>query len=296
MMAGAVKGSSRLRQRAEGHAGRLPALIADAEHLAAAVVLGDHGRRRAGTGDEFWQYRPAEHGDGLRDIDWRRSARSDAHFVRQKEWQTAQSVLLWVDQARSMAFTGSPEHPEKGHRSRVLALALCILLNRGGERFGLLDMTRKAQRGELQLERIAAHLAQSRQDADFGTPDARLVPVGARMVFLSDFLGDLASAKAAISVAADRGVRGCLVQVLDPDEENFPYDGRTIFETMSGAVKFETLKAGALRGAYLSRLQARKSELRDIARKTGWQYLCHHTDGVATPALMWLYRALEQRN
>jgi hypothetical protein len=83
--------------------------MADAQHLAATVLLGTHGRKRAGTGDEFWQYRPAEAGDALRAIDWRRSARSDGHFVRQTEWQAAQSVMIGVDDAAEMTFTGAPD-------------------------------------------------------------------------------------------------------------------------------------------------------------------------------------------
>jgi MoxR-like ATPase len=100
-----------LRSRSETLAGSLPALMADAQHLAATVLLGVHGRKRAGTGDEFWQYRPAEAGDPLRSIDWRRSARSDGHFVRQTEWQAAQSVMIGVDDAASMTFTGAPTRP-----------------------------------------------------------------------------------------------------------------------------------------------------------------------------------------
>ena len=52
-----------LRSRSEVVAASLPPLMADAQHLAATVLLGVHGRKRAGTGDEFWQYRPAEQGD-----------------------------------------------------------------------------------------------------------------------------------------------------------------------------------------------------------------------------------------
>lgn len=100
-----------LRACAEGIAEALPPLLADAEHLAQAVLLGEHGRRRAGMGDEFWQYRPAHAGDEARMIDWRRSGRSDAHFVREKEWQAAQSVLIWVDDSASMGFAGDKTHP-----------------------------------------------------------------------------------------------------------------------------------------------------------------------------------------
>ncbi len=284
---------AQLRHRAETHASAYPALLAEAEHLAATVLLGDHGRRRAGIGDEFWQYRPAEHGDGLRDIDWRRSARSDTHFVRQKEWQAAQSVMLWVDDAQSMAFSGGTDRPTKGHRARVLALALCVLLNKGGERFGLANRGTPPRRGEGQLGRVAGHLMAAASDADYGTVNARVLPAGSRAIFLSDFLGDIDAATLALTQAADRGVKGALVQILDPDEEAFPYDGRTVFQSMSGAVEFETLKAKSLRDAYLDRLAERKFQLAQLCRRTGWQFTTHHTDTAATRAMVWLYQMLE---
>ncbi|MEP3347533.1 MAG: DUF58 domain-containing protein [Litoreibacter sp.] len=283
-----------LRHRAEAHASAFPALLAQAEHLAATVLLGDHGRKRAGMGDEFWQYRPTGHGDGLRDVDWRRSARSDATFVRQKEWQAAQSVMLWVDDAMSMSFSGGKDRPTKGHRARVIAMALCVLLNKGGERFGLANRGTPPRRGEGQLGRIAGHLMNAQGEADYGTPNARVLPAGSRAVFISDFLGDPKEVEMALTSATDRGVRGALVQVLDPDEEAFPFDGRTVFESMSGAIKFETLKANSLRDAYLDRLKQRKARLQDLARKTGWRYMCHHTNDPAAKSLMWLYQSLER--
>ncbi|NNK79539.1 MAG: DUF58 domain-containing protein [Litoreibacter sp.] len=257
-------------------------------------MLGEHGRRRAGIGDEFWQYRPAEHGDGLRDIDWRRSARSDAHFVRQKEWQAAQSVMLWVDDARSMTFTGGPDRPTKGHRARVLALSLCVLLNRAGERFGLANHDMPPRRGAAQLNRLAIDLMSAGDSADYGTPNARVLPAGSRAVFLSDFLGDIAAVEEALTSSADRGVEGALVQILDPHEETFPFDGRTVFESMTGAVEFETLKANALRDAYLERLAARKQQLQELTQRTGWRYTCHHTSSGAVSALLWLFQSLER--
>ena len=126
-----------LRAEAELLGQSLPALLAEAEMLAQTVMLGEHGRKRAGQGDEFWQYRPAHMGDSARMIDWRRSARSDATYVREREWQAAQSVTLWVDPARSMTFTGEAARISKADRARVLALALGILMLKGGERVGL---------------------------------------------------------------------------------------------------------------------------------------------------------------
>lgn len=281
-----------LRARAESEAAYFPPLLARAEHLAGAVLLGEHGRRRAGLGDDFWQYRPMQPGDSRRMIDWRRSARSDAQFVREKEWQIAQSVQFWVDQGASMRFSGAPETPEKTDRSRLLALALSVLLLRAGERVGLTGSTLPPRRGEVQIARLAQMF--SRDDStDYAAPEARGMLPHARAVFISDFLGDITAVSSALTKAADRGVRGVLLQVLDPSEEAFPFRGRTIFESVGGTLSHETLKAGDLRDRYLERLAARKDELAALAAATGWRYHCHHTSDSAQSALLWLYAALD---
>ena len=279
-----------LRARAETLGQSLPALLAEAEHLAATLMLGEHGRRRAGQGDEFWQYRPAHSGDAARSIDWRRSARSDAHFVREREWQAAQSVTLWVDQARSMAFSGAKDRAPKLDRARLLALALAVLLLRGGERVGLAGVT-PAKPGRAQLLELLAGL-ESEDTQDYGAPIVDGMVAHGRAVFLSDFLGQLEPLEAALAAASDRGVKGILLQVLDPAEEDFPFDGRTIFESMTGAMRHETQNAGDLRTRYLDRLAERKDRLTALAAAMGWHYHCHHTGTPAQSALLWAYGAL----
>ena len=279
-----------LRARAEVLGQSLPALLAEAEHLSATVMLGEHGRRRAGLGDEFWQYRPAHQGDSLRMVDWRRSARSDAHFVREREWQAAQSVTLWVDPGRSMAFSGDRSRAPKSDRARLLALALAVLLLRGGERVGLAGSVPRA--GRVQMVRLAELLG-SESPEEYGVPQVQGMVAHGRAVFLSDFLGDIAGVEDALAYASDRGVRGVLMQVLDPAEEEFPFDGRTIFESMGGSMRHETQRAGDLRSRYLARLAERKDRLTDLARAVGWHYTAHHTGSSAQSALLWAYRALE---
>ena len=287
---------AQLRERAEELAGPLPHLLAEAEHLAQAVLLGAHGRRRAGMGDEFWQYRPSRAGDEARMIDWRRSARSDAHYVREKEWQAAQSVTIWVDEAQSMNFASDANHPTKADRARVLALAISVLLIHGGERVALAALGTPPRSSELQLLRIAQSFAEEKDTSDYGTPELRNIQQHSRALFVSDFMGDLAGVKAQLTKAADRGVKGVMFQILDPQEEAFPFDGRTIFESMGATLRHETLKAGDLRGRYLERLAERKAALADLARATDWQYSCHHTGDSAQSALLWLYGALERRH
>ena len=284
-----------LRPRAEALGQSLPALLAAAEHLASTVMLGEHGRRRAGMGDEFWQYRPAHVGDPARLIDWRRSARSDAHFVREREWQAAQSVSLWVDPSKSMQFSGDNARAPKVDRARLLALALAVLLLRGGERVGLSGDPSPPRSGRTHLLRLADMLDGAAAVADYGRPEVQGLVSHGRAVFLSDFLGDIAGVEEGLARAADKGVRGALIQILDPAEEEFPFDGRTIFQSMGGSLSHETLRAGDLRGRYLARLAERKDKLQSLARATGWHYHCHHTGGGALPALLWAFRALEDK-
>lgn len=281
-----------LRERAETEAARLPALLARAEHLAGTVLLGEHGRRRAGLGDDFWQYRPAQTGDSRRLIDHRRSAMGDVQYVREREWQIAQSVMLWVDQGASMRYSSDGNLAQKAERARLLALATAILLIRAGERVGLTGTTLPPRRGNEQIVRLAEAFSVDAEE-DYAAPEHRAMIPHARALFISDFLSDMKDVTLALTKAADRGVRGVLLQVLDPSEEAFPFYGRTIFESVGGTMSHETLKANDLRDRYLERLATRKAELTQLCQMTGWRLGLHHTNESAQSALLWLYRALD---
>lgn len=282
-----------LQSRAESLGQSLPPLLAEAELLAATVMMGEHGRKRAGQGDEFWQYRPVNAGDSARLIDWRRSARGDAHFVREREWQAAQSVTLWVDPARSMTFSGDTSRPPKADRATLLALATAVLLLRAGERVGLAGDAAPPRPGRAQIVKLAAILSGAEEAGEYGAPTATGMVSHGRALFLSDFLGDLAPVEAALIAAADRGVRGALVQVLDPAEEEFPFSGRTIFESMGGGMRHETQQAGDLRARYLARLAERKDRLAALGRAVGWHVTTHHSGQPAQAALLWIFTALQ---
>ncbi len=70
---------------AEGLASAMPRLAADARRASSSVAAGLHGRRRAGQGESFWQFRPFMSGESAAKVDWRRSARDDRLYVRERE-------------------------------------------------------------------------------------------------------------------------------------------------------------------------------------------------------------------
>lgn len=283
-----------LRRDSEVLAQGLPPLLADARKLASTVQFGLHGRRRSGQGDEFWQYRPAIPGDEARAIDWRRSGRSDQHFLREREWQAAQSVQFWADGSASMQFRSSALLPDKRDRARLLTLSLAILLERAGERIGFADGQTPPRAGQTQLNRMAEALTSTDAVDEYGAPNARALMPGSQAVFLSDFLGDAEAIVRAVEDAAEKGVTGALVQTIDPAELDFPFAGRAIFESMGGSLRHETREAGALRARYRARLAERQDRLERLARTTGWTLLVHRTDSSAQTALLWLYASIGQ--
>lgn len=281
-----------LRADSEKLAHALPALLAAARALAATITPGTHGRRRAGLGDTFWEYRPAEAWDDASRIDWRRSARGDTAFVQDREWQLAQSLSLWVDDSAAMRYAMDANHPSKALIAQRLALALAVLLERGGERIGYLTADLPPRRGRLQLERLTAALLHQ-GDHDYASAPPAMAPPRGQVVIFSDFFGDLAALEAYIASATGRGCTGLLVQVLDPSEESFPFTGRTLFRSMSGAIRHDTLKADALRETYRARLAARKDAVAGLAASAGWRFHTLHTDTPASQSLLWLYGALD---
>jgi uncharacterized protein (DUF58 family) len=289
-----------LRRDAEKVGGALPPLLAQAEHLAASVSMGFHGRRRAGHGENFWQYRQAVPGDPRSSVDWRRSGKSDQQFIREMEWEAAQSVSIWVDDAQSMDYRDA-EHfkaRSKGERAALLALALAVLLIKAGERVALMGTAAQQPRtGRAQLNRMALALGGDPRDdrPDYGVPPPDRMTPGGRAIFFSDFLGDIDAMTPVLAHAADQGIRGCFVQVLDESEEAFPFDGRMIFESMAGLTEFETQRARALKDAYADRLAERRERIKELARHLGWRWYFHHTSEPPRPALLWLYMAVGER-
>lgn len=284
--------------RAQATAAALPPLLVAAQRVAASVTHGLHGRRRAGPGEDFWQFRRYQPGDSPQTIDWRRSARSDPLFVREREWDAAQTVWIACDPSPSMAWTSRPALPTKGARARELALALAALLVRGGERVALIgaEDQRPAQ-GPAGLLRLA--LALERQgtqgqalpwpEAVWRTPIAR----HARLVLIGDLLEPADHLHPGLRRLVGAGVGGHLVQVLDPAEETFPFEGRIRFEGPEDSEESLIVeRAQDLRAAYCRRLQAHREALAGLTRRAGWSFALHHTDQPPRLALMALVQAL----
>jgi uncharacterized protein (DUF58 family) len=279
-----------LRQRAEAAAASLPPLLVEAERVAATVAQGVHGRRRVGTGETFWQFRQYEPGDAATRIDWRESAKSQRLFVRETEWEAAQSVFLWRDASPSMDYASSRGVTTKRVRADLLALALAVLLVRGGERVTLLGSGLPPSHGRAMLDRLA--LLMARGGAGDSLPRFEPLPRHAQIVVLGDLLSPLAEINALVGRFAASGLRGHLLQVLDPTEETLPFNGRVRFEGFEREDAILIARVETVRDAYVDRLARHREGLAAIARSAQWSFATHRTDRPPHTALLALYAAL----
>lgn len=279
------------RQQAELLAATLPPLLVAAERVASIVAQGVHGRRRVGIGETFWQYRRYQPGDETTRVDWRQSARSSHVFIRENEWEAAESVWLWCDSSLSMAYGSDMAPTDKAGRASLLTLALAVLLIRGGEHIGLLgEDSRPASGGAAlgqmvaRLDRIGAH-GQS-------LPPATALPRYAQVVLISDFLSPLDHIEGLIKHYVGSGVKGHVLQVNDPAEETLPFSGRTRFEGMEGEGEILIGRPESLRHDYAARFAAHRAALSQMVRTAGWSFSVHHTDQPAQAALLALYTTM----
>ncbi|MES1203596.1 MAG: DUF58 domain-containing protein, partial [Pseudomonadota bacterium] len=265
-------------------AGDLPGLLMDARRLAASAP-GMHGRRRAGQGEAFWQYRDHRAEDGARLVDWRRSARGDRYFVREREREAAQTAWFWIDPDPGFAWSADRARPTKQRRAQTLALALAILLTRGGERVGALGHPSRA--GAQAPERLAHDL--------MAPAEERPPPSRSAVVYASDFYAPLEDWRTRLKLAASSGATGALLMIADPAEEDFPFEGRTLFRDIGGRREALIGRAEAVREAYAERLDAHRRAIRALGAEIGFPLVMHRTDHAAAPTLAMLSAMVSER-
>ena len=168
----------------------MPALVVAAKEIASSA----HARRPRTQAalrnrrESFWQFRPFVAGESASAVDWRRSARDDKIYVREREWESAHTVWIWIDRSPSMAYASSLAKQSKLDRAIVLGLAAADLLVRGGERVGLSGLTRPLASRNI-IERFAeAMRARPHDRRRRAAARWRAAAARARRVLIGDFL------------------------------------------------------------------------------------------------------------
>jgi uncharacterized protein (DUF58 family) len=272
-----------------GHtlAASMPRLILEARRVAATVIHGLHGRRRAGPGENFWQYRRFVSGEPASRVDWRRSARDDHLYVREQEWEAAHTVWIWPDRSPSMHFASSLARDTKLYRTLVIALALAEVLVEGGERVGIPALMRPTGSRNI-IERMAQAIVVDRHERPSLPPNFAPSPL-AEVVLLSDLWSEIGEVKRTIAGLSGSGSQGHVVQVVDPAEETFPYWGRIEFIEPENGSRITAGRAENWRADYTAELASHRAAIRNETDRLGWSFTIHRTDRPATELLLALH-------
>lgn len=273
--------------RAEHASRALPPLLVEAQRIAATVILGVHGRKRSGPGETFWQYRPYAFGDSTQRIDWHKSARSDRTYIRENEWEAANTLWVWPSPSPSMRFQSHLSQTTKRDRAQLIALAMANLAVRAHERVAALGSPFAPGHSRTTLVRMASWMLEA--ESQLGLPGNLRIPRYSTVLMLSDFLEKPEAIAASLSTLAAAGVTGHLVQVVDPAEETLPYAGRIEFRGITGRDVFLAGKTENLREAYQAKFQEQRAAVRDLANRLGWSFTVHRTDAPPLTLLLALH-------
>ena len=202
----------------------MPRLILEARRVASTVIHGLHGRRRAGPGENFWQYRRFVSGEPAQNVDWRRSARDDHLYVREREWEASHTVWIWPDRSPSMTFASALTTDSKLERALVVTFALAEVLVQGGERVGVPGLMRPTASRNV-IEKMAEAILHDPTERTSLPPTFAPSPLS-EVVMLSDLWAPIGEVRGTIAQLSATGAHGHVVQIVDPAEESFPYSGR----------------------------------------------------------------------
>jgi uncharacterized protein (DUF58 family) len=278
-------------RRADGEsrtlAASLPRLVLEARRIAANLIHGLHGRRRAGTGESFWQYRRFVSGEPAQSVDWRRSARDDHLYVREQEWEAAHTVWLWTDRSPSMAFASRAARDSKLERALIVAFALAELLVAGGERVGIPGLMNPTASRSV-IDKMAQAMLHDEAER-LSLPPSFVPSALAEIVVLSDFWSPIPDITAMLAGLSASGAHGTLVQIVDPAEETFPYSGRIEFVEPEGLGIVTAGRAESWADDYVARVTLHREQIRDETNRLDWLFTTHTTSRSAAELLLFLH-------
>jgi uncharacterized protein (DUF58 family) len=277
--------------RAAGAARKLaadiPRIILEARKVAATVIHGIHGRRRAGPGENFWQYRRFISGEPAYRVDWRRSARDDLLYVREREWEAAHTIWLWPDRSPSMAFRSHLAQESKLERTLLLTFALAEVLVDGGERVGIPGLMRPSG-SRVVIDRMAEAIMYD--PAQRPSLPQGFVPASlSEIVMVSDLWSPTEAVRRTIAQLSSSGAAGHVIQVVDPAEEVFPYSGRVEFVEPESGEMITAGRAENWRADYTARIARHRADIRSDTDRLRWTFTIHRTDRSAADILLALH-------
>lgn len=253
-------------------------------------LTGVHGSPFHGPSVEFNDYRDYQPGDDLRHLDWRLYARNDRLCIKRFERETNARSYVLCDTSGSMSYRGERAWGTKLECARILAVALGWFLLGQNDAVGLLAVgeeddrlaylkpsQKRSQLGRLlgEVERLSS--AGGENLAALLERSSRLAHRRSLVFLFSDLLEPSSGVEAGFKRLRFEGHECLVVQILDPDEIDFPFVEGTVFEDLETGTRRQ-LEGGEIRSLYMERFEAFMEGHRELFRQLEIPHVVVRTD------------------
>ena len=255
-----------------------------------SVKKGYNQKKTSGNGEVFWQYREYTSDDTIQEIDWKRSGRGDRLIVREREKEGTQDIWLWRSTSPSMKFYSGITSARKEELTELIILALGIIFINSGGSISFLGSSRLPKKGKNGLNNLTESLGTQNPHSEI--PYEAGISQHCELIILSDFLASPEQYEVTVKKIAQNGCRGVFVQILDPAEETFPFNGKITFKDMEGFQSRSVHRAEEIREGYLAQLAIHRRNLIKTLDSIGWRFLNFTTETGAEEILHTILKQL----
>lgn len=205
-------------------------------------ITGLHRSPYHGFSVEFTEHRQYMPGDEIKHIDWKAYGKTDRFYIKQFEEETNLKSYLIVDASRSMDYA-SKGNLKKFEYASYVAAALSFLMIEQRDAVGLtlfdegirVSLPPRATRSY--LKEILKELESAKPAKKTGTSAslnliAEQIKRRGLVIVLSDLFDTPESVMTALKHFRHKGHEVVVMQILDPLERSFAFDGDAIFKDL----------------------------------------------------------------
>lgn len=267
---------------------KLHGLDLKARLIVEGYVSGLHKSPYHGFSVEFAEHREYVPGDDLRYVDWKVFGKSDRIYLKQYEEETNFACYVLLDTSESMLYQSEQAAVSKLEYARYVAAALSFLVLQQQDAIGLATYD-STVRQFLRASTHPSHLKQICHVMEQAPPQdetsmgpifhdlAERIKKRGVVVVVSDLFDDIPTLMLGLKHLAHRRHDVLLLQVIDPAEQDFPFQDPTLFKGLEGLPEQMT-EPRSLRTAYQREFERFLQEVRRGCRDLHMDYALLRSD------------------
>jgi len=241
--------------------------LVKARDLSDKLSFGIHGKRKRGLGNVFWQFKNYQHGDELKLINWKKSAKADEIFVRENELEMAQTFYFYIDTSLSMSYALNEKLLTKGDYATILTLALSIILINAEEKIIFLNTLERKTMTLATIEQLEPSLTANNFNLINLEENILSLKNHSVLIIASDFLDDITKIRHILELAEEKNIKVLFLAIYDHAEIYFPFKNRILLNFLEEDNEQLFEKAKTVKEIYLKRFTEHQQQIKDLCFK-----------------------------